>query len=191
MRSKKKLTELEKEKLLNQEEIIDFYYHDKESKTKILVHDKRKIKVALMELDEEERKRRNEILENECPYNQRTDDPMDDELEEQYEELGYEQTELEEKAGAAKAEYEKESKKLVEEVHIKTKDYKTELQELVQAKEDIKPEYVLIDKTGPAHLPEFTMAVEIDGKIYEPATAKSKKEAENLAAKNALKALKK
>ena len=96
MRSKKKLTELEKEKLLDQEEMIDFYYNDKESKTKILVHDKRKIKVALMELDEEERKRRNEILENECPYNQRTDDPMDDELEEQYEELGYEQTELEE-----------------------------------------------------------------------------------------------
>ena len=62
MRSKKKLTELEKEKLLDQEEMIDFYYHDKESKTKILIHDKRKIKVALMELDEEERKSLNSEL---------------------------------------------------------------------------------------------------------------------------------
>ena len=45
MKSNKKLTPLEKEKLLDQEEIIEFYYHDKESKTKILIKDKRKIKV--------------------------------------------------------------------------------------------------------------------------------------------------
>ena len=43
MKSNKKLTPLEKEKLLDQEEIIEFYYHDKESKTKILIKDKRKI----------------------------------------------------------------------------------------------------------------------------------------------------
>lgn len=84
----------------------------------------------------------------------------------------------------------KYSKALVEEVHLKTKDYKTELQELVQAKEDIKPEYVLIEKTGPAHMPMFTVQVTINGKNYAIATAKSKKEAENLCAKNALKMLK-
>ena len=83
------------------------------------------------------------------------------------------------------------SKELFNQIHLQTKDYKTELQEYVQAQENTKLEYVLLDKTGPAHLPEFTMAVEIDGKVYEPATAKSKKEAENLAAQNALKILKK
>lgn len=75
---RKKLTPLEKEKRLNQEEIIDFYYIDKESHTKVLVHDKRKIKVALMEMDEYERILKNDIMENECPYNQRTDDPIDE-----------------------------------------------------------------------------------------------------------------
>lgn len=70
--------EIEKEKLLDQEEKIDFYYIDKESNTKILVHDKRKIKVALMEMDDCERKLKSEILRNECPYNQKTDDPVDE-----------------------------------------------------------------------------------------------------------------
>ncbi len=73
-----KLSPLEEERLLDQEEIIDFYYIDKESHTKVLVHDKRKIKVALMEMDEYERKLKNNIMENECPYNQRTDDPIDE-----------------------------------------------------------------------------------------------------------------
>lgn len=73
-----KLSPLEKERLLDQEEIIDFYYIDKESHTKILVHDKRKIKVALMEMDEYERKLKDDITRNECRYNQRTDDPIDE-----------------------------------------------------------------------------------------------------------------
>lgn len=86
---KKKLTALEQEKLLDQEEIIEFYYHDKESKTKILIKDKRKIKVALMEMEEYERKQRNDIMGFECPYNAKTDDPA---TEDEYE---YEQTEFE------------------------------------------------------------------------------------------------
>lgn len=81
---KKKLSALEKEKLLNQEEIIEFYYIDKESHTKILVKDKRKIKVALMEMDEYERKLRSDIMENECPYNSKTDDPIEENV---YEEI--------------------------------------------------------------------------------------------------------
>jgi len=92
MKSNKKLTPLEKEKLLDQEEIIEFYYHDKESKTKILIKDKRKIKVALMEMDEYERKQRNDIMEFECPYNAKTDDPV---AEDNYDEIEYEQTEFE------------------------------------------------------------------------------------------------
>ena len=89
MKSNKKLTPLEKEKLLDQEEIIEFYYHDKESKTKILIKDKRKIKVALMEMEEYERKQRSDIMEFECPYNAKTDDPV---VEDEYE---YEETQFE------------------------------------------------------------------------------------------------
>ena len=85
-----KLTPLEKERLLDQEEMIDFYYIDKESHTKILVHDKRKIKVALMEMDEYERKLKSNIREFECPYNQRTDDPVDDTEEYEYQESQFE-----------------------------------------------------------------------------------------------------
>ena len=92
MKSNKKLTPLEKEKLLDQEEIIEFYYHDKESKTKILIKDKRKIKVALMEMEEYERKQRSDIMEFECPYNAKTDDPVS---EDDYDEIEYKQTEFE------------------------------------------------------------------------------------------------
>ena len=82
------------------------------------------------------------------------------------------------------------SKELIEEVQSKTKDYKTELQELLQKNGSLKLEYKLINKTGPAHLPQFTIAVFIDEKKFATATAKSKKEAENLAAKIALTILK-
>ena len=92
MKSNKKLTPLEKEKLLDQEEIIEFYYHDKESKTKILIKDKRKIKVALMEMEEYERKQRSDIMEFECPYNAKTDDPV---AEDDFDEIEYKQTEFE------------------------------------------------------------------------------------------------
>lgn len=90
--SKKKLTALEKEKLLDQEEIIEFYYIDKESHTKILVKDKRKIKVALMEMDEYERKQRSDIMEFECPYNEKTDDPIEENA---YEEIESEPSDFE------------------------------------------------------------------------------------------------
>ena len=82
------------------------------------------------------------------------------------------------------------STSLITELQTKVRDYKTELQEFLQESGSLNLAYKLINKTGPAHLPEFTMAVEIDGKIYASATAKSKKEAENLAAQNALKVLK-
>lgn len=70
----KKMSVLEKEKLLDQEEIIEFNYYDKINRKNVVIKDKRKIKVALMELDEQERKQRKEIFEKECPYNPKTDD---------------------------------------------------------------------------------------------------------------------
>jgi dsRNA-specific ribonuclease len=43
---------------------------------------------------------------------------------------------------------------------------------------DLKPsiEYKLISQTGPSHRPMFTMAVEINGQIFQ-GTAQTKKEA--------------
>ena len=65
-------------------------------------------------------------------------------------------------------------------------DYKSVLQELVQT--DKKSlDYVLTNEEGPSHKKTFSFDVKIDGIIYGSGTAHSKKEAEQLAAKDALK----
>lgn len=64
-------------------------------------------------------------------------------------------------------------------------DYKSILQELVQT-EKRSLEYVVIDEEGPAHNKMFTVEVKIDDIIYGKGTARSKKEAEQEAAKDAL-----
>jgi len=64
-------------------------------------------------------------------------------------------------------------------------DYKSVLQELVQT--DKKSlEYVIVNETGPAHDKVFSVVVKIDDIVYGSGTAHSKKEAEQLAAKDAL-----
>lgn len=67
-----------------------------------------------------------------------------------------------------------------------TKDYKTQLQELYQKKTKSTPKYELAEKTGPAHDQTFTVYVLLGDKKIGPASAKSKKEAEQLVAKMAL-----
>lgn len=67
-----------------------------------------------------------------------------------------------------------------------TKDYKTQLQELYQKKTKSIPKYELIEKTGPAHDQTFAVNVILGDKKYGPARAKSKKEAEQMAARMAL-----
>lgn len=65
-------------------------------------------------------------------------------------------------------------------------DYKSVLQELVQT--DKKSlEYVVIDEQGPAHDKTFTVEVRIDNIVYGIGSAHSKKEAEQIAAHDALK----
>lgn len=71
------------------------------------------------------------------------------------------------------------------------KDYKTALQELTQAHFGTTPEYQLVHSRGPDHLKEFEVAVRIDGKTYASAIGKSKKMAQQEAAKIALEALQK
>ena len=48
------------------------------------------------------------------------------------------------------------------------------------------PEYEIIDTKGPDHDKIFTVVVKVNGKIMGEGVAKNKKEAEKMAAKNAL-----
>lgn len=65
-------------------------------------------------------------------------------------------------------------------------DYKSELQELVQT-DKRSLEYVIVSEEGPSHDKTFTAIVKIDNVIYGTGIAHSKKEAEQEAAKDALK----
>ena len=65
-------------------------------------------------------------------------------------------------------------------------DYKTELQELVQRKPNQHIEYRLTGESGPDHDKRFTMAVYLNGTEIGSGVGRSKKEAEQAAAKAAL-----
>lgn len=70
--------------------------------------------------------------------------------------------------------------------HVFLGDYKSRLQEMVQT--DKKSlEYRLISETGPSHDKTFVFEVVIDGIVYGKGKGKSKKEAEQNAAYDALK----
>jgi ribonuclease-3 len=71
------------------------------------------------------------------------------------------------------------------------RDYKTTLQELTQARYGVTPEYKVIASRGPDHLKEFEVAVFIEDKEYARAVGKSKKIAQQEAAKEAIELLKK
>ena len=66
------------------------------------------------------------------------------------------------------------------------KDFKTQLQEKFQKKTKLCPVYELLSKTGPDHDQTFSVCVHLGDKVFGPVSAKSKKEAEQLAAKLAL-----
>ncbi|MGI6620345.1 MAG: ribonuclease III [Bacillota bacterium] len=63
-------------------------------------------------------------------------------------------------------------------------DPKTMLQEIVQSRPGSKLEYVVVDVTGPDHMPEYTVACVIDGRRVSTGKGSSKKEAEEDAARN-------
>jgi ribonuclease III len=71
------------------------------------------------------------------------------------------------------------------------RDYKTTLQELTQAHYGATPEYRLVGSKGPDHKKEFEIAVIIENKEYARAIGKSKKSAQQEAAFQAVKILKK
>ena len=65
------------------------------------------------------------------------------------------------------------------------KDYKTELQEIAQSV-DKKVEYKHVREDGPAHNKTFTVQVIYDGRVISEDTGRSKKDAEQNAARRAL-----
>lgn len=65
-------------------------------------------------------------------------------------------------------------------------DYKTDLQERVQRKPGQALEYTLLSESGPDHNKSFTMNVLLNGSEIGRGTGRTKKEAEQSAAKSAL-----
>ncbi len=66
------------------------------------------------------------------------------------------------------------------------KDYKTTLQEVIQRNREEKIEYVLVDATGPDHDKTFTVEVHLNSNVIGKGIGRSKKLAEQQAAKEAL-----
>lgn len=70
-------------------------------------------------------------------------------------------------------------------------DYKTRLQEVVQAELKKTPRYRLVSECGPDHCKTFEIEVVINRRLKARGAGKSKKEAEQAAAQNALAIIKK
>lgn len=68
-------------------------------------------------------------------------------------------------------------------------DYKTKLQEIIQQSPNKKIEYVLSKESGPDHDKLFEIELKLNSKVVGRGKGKSKKRAEQNAAKNALEAL--
>lgn len=66
------------------------------------------------------------------------------------------------------------------------KDYKTVLQEVIQKNPEEKLSYVLIKEEGPEHDKEFTVEVHLNSNVIGRGLGHSKKNAEQMAAKEAL-----
>jgi len=69
-------------------------------------------------------------------------------------------------------------------------DWKSRLQEYVQKKKLGRIEYLLANRTGPDHAPEFTFKLSLAGSVIATGVGGSKKQAEQNAAKVAIKKLK-
>lgn len=70
-----------------------------------------------------------------------------------------------------------------------SRDYKTQLQEYIQARDRQTPTYRVLKEEGPSHARIFRVCVEVGGKIHGEAEGTSKKSAEQAAARMALQLL--
>ena len=69
------------------------------------------------------------------------------------------------------------------------RDYKTALQELVQRTPGAAVSYALVRESGPDHCRSFEMEASVEGKVIGTGAGRTKKEAEQMAAKAALEKL--
>lgn len=73
-----------------------------------------------------------------------------------------------------------------EEIEYPVDDYKTALQEIVQKNPGERLEYVLVSESGPDHDKLFVVEVHLNSNVIGEGRGKSKKEAEQMAAREAL-----
>jgi ribonuclease-3 len=66
------------------------------------------------------------------------------------------------------------------------RDPKSELQERVQARGSASPKYRVVEMIGPDHNREFVVAVDVDGQVAGEGRGRSKKQAEQEAARDAI-----
>lgn len=69
------------------------------------------------------------------------------------------------------------------------KDYKSELQEFTQLERGCVPSYTVVNETGPDHEKTFEVVVEVNKDVLGKGKGRTKKEAEQVAAKSALETL--
>lgn len=77
--------------------------------------------------------------------------------------------------------------KSLEEQDFKFRDYKTTLQEVIQHNPEQRLNYVIVDERGPAHKKEYEVEIHLNSNVISRGVGKSKKDAEQKAAKEALK----
>lgn len=70
--------------------------------------------------------------------------------------------------------------------HESIRDYKTELQEVIQRNPEEKVKYLLVSENGPDHDKSFTVEVRLNSNVIGTGEGHSKKQAEQNAAKEAL-----
>ncbi len=74
----------------------------------------------------------------------------------------------------------------VKAAHDTQQDYKTRLQEVIQQNPEERVRYELVDQTGPDHDKSFVVEVHLNSNCIGRGTGRSKKAAEQMAAKEAL-----
>jgi ribonuclease-3 len=72
---------------------------------------------------------------------------------------------------------------------LQDQDFKTRLQEFTQRRLNITPHYIVTDEEGPDHDKTFEVVISFGGKTYGKGRGRSKKEAEQRAAEEALRSL--
>ena len=79
--------------------------------------------------------------------------------------------------------------KLDEDYETIVRDWKTELQELIQQRPGHTLSYSMIGESGPDHMKLFSAAVSLDGSVIGKGDGRTKKEAEQMAARAAMQSL--